>query len=87
MPVYGGRSNFHLHLIVLDDRFFDLLELKTVGRLRPSPLVYAGAVVGLFLAGYLGGRATGNWSNEIGDREYVERIQNIHSGDYSHPGR
>jgi polyferredoxin len=63
------------------------LELKTLGRRRPSPLVYAGAVVALFLAGYLGGRATGNWSNGIGDREYVERIQNIHSGDYSHPGR
>lgn len=63
------------------------LELKTLGRRGPSPLVYAGAVVGLFLAGYLGGLATGSWSNGVGDQEYVERIQNIHSGEYSHPGR
>lgn len=63
------------------------LELKMLGRRRPPPLLYAGVVVGLFLAGYLGARGTGSWSNEIGDQEYVERIQEIHSGAYAHPGR
>ena len=65
----------------------EALELRTLGRRRTSPLMYAAAVVGLFLAGYLGGRVTGKWSNEIEDREYVERIREIRSGEYSHPGR
>ena len=29
--------------------------------------------------------ATGNWSNEIADQEYVERIRNIRNPDYAHP--
>ena len=63
------------------------LELKTAGRRGPSPLHFAVAVVGLFLAGYLGARATGSWTNEVPDTEYIERIQNIDSGEYLHPGR
>ena len=52
-----------------------------------SPMVFAGAVIGLFFAGYLGARATGTWANGITDQEYVERIQNLHSPVYGHPGR
>jgi ferredoxin len=63
------------------------LDLKTLGRRAFPPLRFAVAVVGLFLAGYLGARVTGRWANEIEDREYVERIQDIHSGAYTHPGR
>lgn len=58
-----------------------------VGRRTVTPLAYAAAVVGLFLAGYVGARATGTWDNAITDREYMERIQNIESGEYGHPGR
>lgn len=63
------------------------LEVKTLGHREASTIQFAVAVMGLFLAGYLGGRVTGSWSNQIPDSEYVERIQNIHSGEYSHPGR
>jgi len=63
------------------------LELKTTAGRKPSPVHFAIAVVGLFLAGYLGGRVTGNWSNGIQDREYVDRLQEMDSGAYSHPGR
>ena len=57
-----------------------------VGRKPLGPLAYAAAVVGLFLAGYVGARATGSWENAIGDAEYVERIQDIRSSEYGHPG-
>jgi len=62
------------------------LDIMTLGRRRPSPLAYAGAVVALFLVGYVGARVAGGWSNEITDLEYVEHIQNINSGAYAHPG-
>lgn len=55
-------------------------------RRRMGPLAYAGAVVGLFLAGYVGARSMGAWDNAITDEEYVERIQRIHSSEYGHPG-
>lgn len=61
------------------------LEVR-VGRRPVTPLAYAAMVVGLFIAGYAGARATGNWSNGITEAEYVERIQNIHSSAYGHPG-
>lgn len=64
----------------------DALEVRTVGRRRVSPLKFAGALMGIFLVGYLGARAAGAWSNEISDQEYVERIQEIHSPAYGHPG-
>ncbi|MHB8840075.1 MAG: 4Fe-4S binding protein [Gemmatimonadaceae bacterium] len=56
------------------------------GRRTVSPVAYAAAVVGLFLAGYVGARATGTWDSQLSDREYVERIQNIRSNEYGHPG-
>ena len=64
----------------------DALELAAPRRRRVSPVAFAGSVLGLFFAGYLGARATGAWANEISDVEYVERLQNIHSPQYGHPG-
>lgn len=63
------------------------LEMGTLRRKRVSPMVFAGAVLGLFVAGYLGARVTGKWANGIGDQEYVERLQNLGSPQYAHPGR
>ena len=64
----------------------DTLELRTVGRRKVPPLAVAAAVLGLFLGGYVGARATGNWANQIPDQDYVEHIRNMESGRYSHPG-
>jgi polyferredoxin len=64
----------------------EALEVRTVGRRRVSSLGLAAAVLGIFLAGYIGARAAGMWSNQISDQEYVERIQEIHSPSYGHPG-
>jgi polyferredoxin len=57
-----------------------------LGRRRMSPLAYGASVLALFLAGYLGARTLGAWDNGIGDVEYVQRIQDIHSPEYGHPG-
>ncbi|MHB1191847.1 MAG: 4Fe-4S binding protein [Longimicrobiales bacterium] len=57
-----------------------------VGRKRISHLAYAAGVVGLFVAGYVGARAAGIWNNAIPESEYVERIQDIRSSQYGHPG-
>jgi polyferredoxin len=57
-----------------------------VGGRRLSHLAYAAAVVGLFLAGYVGARASALWENAIPDAEYVQRIQDIRSSAYGHPG-
>ncbi len=62
------------------------LEVR-MGARRVGPLAFAAAVTGLFLAGYVGARATGTWKNGISDAEYVNRIQNIQSGEYGHAGR
>ncbi|MDT8342351.1 MAG: 4Fe-4S binding protein, partial [Longimicrobiales bacterium] len=59
------------------------LEMR-VGRRAVTPVVYAAAVVGLFLAGYAGARATGSWNNTISDAEYVERMREIDSSLYAH---
>jgi hypothetical protein len=40
----------------------------------------------LFLLGYTTARFTGHWDNDISQAEYVERIQEIDSPDYGHPG-
>lgn len=56
------------------------------GARRLQPLAYAAGVVGLFLAAYVGARAGGIWENAIQDAEYVERIQEIESSKYGHPG-
>lgn len=61
------------------------LELH-VGPRRVSPLSYAAAILLFFVAGYSGARATGIWQNSITDAEYVERIRDIDSGEYGHPG-
>jgi len=65
----------------------DALELKSPRGRKVSPATLAAAVVGIVLAGYLGARATGFWANEISDQEYVERIQELDSPAYGHPGR
>jgi polyferredoxin len=57
-----------------------------VARRRVSPMAYAAAVLALFLAGYVGARAAGSWNNTLGDGEYVQRIQDMDSGEYGHPG-
>lgn len=64
----------------------EALEMKILGRRRVPALAMAGTVMGLFLAAYLGARVSGAWTNQITDREYVERLRNIHSGAYAHPG-
>lgn len=61
------------------------LELRYARR-RVSPMAYGVAVVGLFLAAYVGARATGNWESGITDQEYVERIRDMDSPLYGHPG-
>jgi len=63
------------------------LEMGALRRKRVSPMLFAGAVLGLFVAAYLGARATGKWANGIPDQEYVERLQNLSSPQYGHPGR
>jgi polyferredoxin len=57
-----------------------------VGRRTVTPVAYAAAVVVLFLAGYVGARAAGAWNSQVPDQEYVERIRNIQSSEYGHPG-
>jgi len=57
-----------------------------VGRRTVPPVTYAAAVLMLFVASYVGARAAGAWDNQVSDREYVERIQNIRSSEYGHPG-
>jgi polyferredoxin len=63
----------------------DTLSVQA-GRRRLGVPAFAAAVMLLFLAGYIGARATGNWDNEITDREYVERIRDMRDPEYAHPG-
>lgn len=58
----------------------------SVGKRRIPILVYAAAIVGLFTAGYIAARAAGTWDNSITDREYIQRVQSIDTGEYGHPG-
>ena len=56
--------------------------------LSPTGIIVIGILVlGIFFVGYLGARSVGSWSNEISDQEYVERVQEINSPEYGHPGR
>lgn len=57
-----------------------------VGRRRLAPLAYAAAVVALVLVGYVGARAAGAWENGMSDAEYVQRIRDVRSPAYGHPG-
>ncbi len=63
------------------------LDVRTLGGRRVSAWGLAAGVLGIFLAGYLGAGAAGAWANQIGDQEYVERIREIDSPAYGHPGR
>jgi polyferredoxin len=57
-----------------------------VGRRKMTPVLFAASVLGLFLAGYAGARAAGWWQSGIQDAEYAQRIQQIRSPLYAHPG-
>jgi ferredoxin len=63
----------------------DALALRA-GRRRIGVVGFAAAVLLLFLGGYAGARVAGLWQNQIPDAEYVQRIQDIHSEAYGHPG-
>jgi len=63
----------------------DALVLKA-GPKPMSHLRYAAAVVGLFMAGWIGAQLTGTWHNQISDEEYIYRIQNMNGPEYGHPG-
>jgi polyferredoxin len=63
----------------------DALTVGVAGR-RLGPIAYAAAVVALFLTGYVGARAAGVWQNGMSDVEYVQRIRDIRSAEYGHPG-
>ncbi len=47
---------------------------------------YAGAILALFFAGYLGARAAGLWHNSIPDAEYAQRLRHDQVELYTHPG-
>jgi polyferredoxin len=64
----------------------EALELRTVGRRKMSSLAFAAVLLGIFMTGYLGARTAGIWANQISDEEYVERLPEIHSPAYGHPG-
>ncbi|MFC1791375.1 4Fe-4S binding protein [Gemmatimonadota bacterium] len=64
----------------------ETLDVRTLGRKRMSPLLFGGAVLALFLSGYVGALLGGSWSNQISDAEYVESLPRIRSGLYTHPG-
>lgn len=63
----------------------DTLQVKAGPRKMPV-WSFAAVVVLLFFGGYVGARMAGLWDNQISDREYVERVQNIHGSEYGHPG-
>jgi ferredoxin len=64
----------------------DALEVRTVGRRKIRGLGFAALLVAIFVVGYAGARATGSWANDISDREYMERIPELNSPEYGHPG-
>ena len=64
----------------------DALGIGLPARPRLSIPAYAGAILALFFAGYLGARAAGAWHNGIPDAEYVERLRHDAIKLYAHPG-
>ena len=63
----------------------DALGVSLPGRRRLSVPAYAGAILALFFAGYIGARATGAWHNEISGAEYVQRLRHEAIELYAHP--
>jgi len=63
----------------------DTLTVRTAGR-RWKPARFAAAVSLLFVLLYLGARSAGLWDNHISDREYIQRVQELKTGPYSHTG-
>jgi ferredoxin len=64
----------------------DALGIGLPARPRLSIPAYAGAILALFFAGYLGARAAGAWHDGISDAEYVERLRDDAIELYAHPG-
>ena len=66
-----------------------VVRAVVVGRflvISPGVVVSVTTVLLLFFAGYFGARAFGVWNNQIGDGEYVQRIQEYRHFPYTHPG-
>lgn len=64
----------------------DALGVGLPTRPRVPVPAYAGAILALFFAGYLGARAAGAWQNEITDAEYRFRLGSEAVQLYAHPG-
>lgn len=64
----------------------DALGVGLPRRRRLAVPAYAGAILALFFAGYLGARAAGAWHNGISDAEYVQRVGHDAVELYAHPG-
>ncbi len=64
----------------------DALGIGLPRRPRLPVAAYAGAILALFFAGYLGARAAGLWHNGISDAEYVQRLRYDAVELYTHPG-
>lgn len=64
----------------------DALGVGLPRRPRLAVPAYAGAILALFFAGYLGARVAGAWHNGIPDEEYVQRLRYDAVELYAHPG-
>lgn len=64
----------------------EALTVRTAGK-RWKPARFALVVFLIFFLAYLGARGTGLWKNEISDNEYIQRVEQLNSGIYSHAGR
>lgn len=64
----------------------DALGIGLPRRTRLPVTAYAGAILALFFAGYLGARAAGLWQSSISDTEYVHRLRHEAVEQYTHPG-
>ena len=64
----------------------DALDVRAARRWQVSLPAYALVVLILFVGGYSGARLAGLWQSGISDAEYSERIRNLDSPEYGHPG-
>lgn len=64
----------------------DALGIGLAAKPRVPVPAYAGAILALFFAGYLGARAAGAWQNQISDAEYRFRLGSEAVQLYAHPG-